>query len=105
LRASLDLRGRPFDPSGPPPRFYSDSLWGFLLEELPGGRTRLVNSGYAKARPRIPARIADFLFWEPAHWVMQTRQWADLEQRLAGPAPHPHLHAQPPAPIPVSSER
>ena len=35
LRASVDLRMRPFDPRGPRPQFYSDSLWAFLLEELP----------------------------------------------------------------------
>jgi hypothetical protein len=42
LRASYDLRGRPFDPTGARPRFDTDSLWGFQLEELAGGRTRLV---------------------------------------------------------------
>ena len=35
LRMSLDLRGRPFDPRGPRPRRFTDSLWAFLLEELP----------------------------------------------------------------------
>ena len=39
--------GRPFDTTGPRPRFYIDALWGFQLKELPGGRTRLVVSGYA----------------------------------------------------------
>ena len=46
LRMSVDLRGRPFDPKQTRPRFYSDSLWAFLLEPLPGDRTRLVVSGY-----------------------------------------------------------
>jgi proline iminopeptidase len=86
LRAPLDRRGRPFDTSGPPPRSYTDSVWCFLLEGLPGERTRLVVSGYATARPRLPQAIADFLFWEPAHWIMQTRQFASLK-RLAEPAP------------------
>lgn len=36
LRAPLRLDGRPFDPAGPRPRFYSDSSWGFALSELPG---------------------------------------------------------------------
>jgi hypothetical protein len=51
LWMSLDLRG-PFDPAGARPRFYTDSTWGFMLEELPGGRTRLVVSGYWSLRPR-----------------------------------------------------
>jgi proline iminopeptidase len=82
LRASINLRGgRPFDTAGPRPRAYVDALWGFQLQELPGGRTRLVVSGYASARPRFLQRIADLLFWEPAHWVMQTRQFANLKLR------------------------
>jgi hypothetical protein len=82
LRAPINLRsGRPFDTTAPRPRFYVDALWGFQLKELPGGRTRLVVSGYASARPRLLQVIADLLFWEPAHWIMQTRQFANLKRR------------------------
>jgi proline iminopeptidase len=81
LRARLDLRGRPFDASGPRPRCYVDSLWGFLLNELPGERTRLVVGGYAASHPRPLTWIGDVLFWEPAHWIMQTRQFANLKRR------------------------
>jgi hypothetical protein len=82
LRAALDLRGHPFDPSGPRPRAFSDSLWAFQLNELPGSRTRLVVSGYACSRPRALTVIADILFWEPAHWIMQKRQFANLKRRV-----------------------
>ena len=82
LRATLDLRGRPFDPRGPRPAgAYSDSTWCFLLHELGGKRTRLLVSGWADSRPALPARIMDALFWEPAHWLMQTRQFAGLKRR------------------------
>jgi hypothetical protein len=84
LRASFNLRGRPFDPAGLRPRFFSDSLWGFLLEELPEGRTRLLISGYASARPRLVQTIGNLLFWEPAHWIMQRRQFANLKRRAEG---------------------
>jgi hypothetical protein len=83
LRASADLRLRPFDPRGPRPRFFTDSLWGFLLEEAPGGRTRLIVSGYWATRPRWFKAVMSPLFLEPSHWIMQTRQFANL-QRLAG---------------------
>jgi proline iminopeptidase len=80
LRASINLRGgRPFDTADH--GAYVDALWRFQLKELPGGRTRLVVSGYASARPRFLQGIADLLFWEPAHWVMQTRQLANLKLR------------------------
>jgi hypothetical protein len=81
LRASLDLRGRPFDTAGPRPHFYTDSVWSFLLEELPDRRTRLVVSGYGAARPRLAVAIGNLLFWEPAHLIMQTRQFANLRRR------------------------
>jgi proline iminopeptidase len=82
LRAPLDLRGRPFDTAGPLPRYYSDSVWCFLLEPLPGERTRLVVSGYKRSRPKPLIAAGDLLFWEPAHLIMQVRQFANLK-RLA----------------------
>ena len=92
LRASYDLSGRQFDPIGPRPRFYTDSLWGFSLKELPGDRTRLIVSGYWALRPRWLQPIASLLFLEPAHWIMQMRQFANLKRyaerdwrRAAGP--------------------
>jgi hypothetical protein len=92
LRAPIDLHGgRPFDTARPRPRFYSDALWCFLLEELEGGRTRLVVSGYAAGRPWPLQAVADFLVWEPAHWIMQRRQFANLKRRAERPpdAVHP----------------
>jgi hypothetical protein len=81
LRASLDLCGHPFDPNGSRPRYYTDSIWCFLLQKLPGKRTRLVVSGYAAARPKSLQAILNFVFWEPAHWIMQTRQFTNLQRR------------------------
>jgi proline iminopeptidase len=82
LRASFDLRGRPFDPHGPRPRSYSDSVWCFSLEELAGERTRLIVGSYASIRPRLAQGIGQFFFWEPAHWIMQSRQFANLKRRV-----------------------
>jgi proline iminopeptidase len=90
LRASIDLlRRHPFDTAGSRPRFYLDSLWGFQLKALPKGRRRLVVSGYSCARPWILQAIAELLFWDPAHWVMQTRQFANLKRRAEHQAPNP----------------
>ena len=41
LHGLSDLRGRPIDPQQPRPTAYTEGLWGFLLPELPGGRSRL----------------------------------------------------------------
>lgn len=56
-------------PNCPRPRYYTDSVWCFLLQELPGERTRLMVSGYTAARPKVLQAILDFVFWEPAHWI------------------------------------
>lgn len=81
LRMSLDLRGRPFDPAGQRPRYFTDSLWGFELKDAAGGRTRLVVSGYWSFRPKGLQRILSILLLEPSHWVMQTRQFSNLQRR------------------------
>ncbi|MEQ4517789.1 hypothetical protein ABLI39_00245 [Pseudarthrobacter sp. B907] len=82
LRMSLDLRGRPFDPAGARPRHFTDSLWGFELKETADGRTRLVVSGYWSFRPKWLQPLLSIVVLEPSHWVMQTRQFANLK-RLA----------------------
>jgi len=88
LRASFDLRhGRWFDPTGTPPPFFTDSLWGFLLEPLPDGNTRLVVSGYWALRPRWLQPIMSVLFLEPEHWIMQMRQFRNLKRLTEGSAP------------------
>jgi hypothetical protein len=81
VRMSLDLRGRPFDPTGVAPRCYTDSIWGFRLLRLAAGRTRLVVSGYWALRPKWLQPIMSVLVLEPSHWIMQTRQFANLKRR------------------------
>lgn len=78
LRMSVDLRGRPFDPARTRPRYYTDSLWGFELRESAGERTRLVVSGYWSLQPQWLQPILSITMLEPAHWVMQTRQFSNL---------------------------
>ena len=86
LRAPLALpAGRNFDPDGELPRAFSDSTWGFHLAPVPGG-TRLVVTGVARARPRRLVGAVNRLVWDPAHWVMQTRQFAGLRRRAESSA-------------------
>jgi hypothetical protein len=86
LRMSVDLHGRPFDPNGPRPRYYTDSLWGFALEQLAGGRTRLVVSGYWAFEPRWLQPALTYFVFEPTHVIMQLRQFQKLKRRVEAPA-------------------
>jgi hypothetical protein len=67
--------------AAPRPRSFTDSLWSFQLKELPGERTRLIVTVHAAARRRYCAAVLGFLFWEPAHFIMQSRQFTNLERR------------------------
>lgn len=83
LRASFDLqKGRWYDPAEPQPPFSTLSTWGFWLKEAPGNRTRLIVSGYWSMRPQWLQPIMSVLFLEPSHWIMQTRQFANLKRRV-----------------------
>ncbi|WP_242344656.1 hypothetical protein [Anaeromyxobacter terrae] len=79
--------GRQYDSADPRPRAFSDftdSLWAFELEGLPGGRTRLVVTVHSAGRPRLIDSVLGYLFWEPAHFVMQLRQFGNLRRRAEG---------------------
>jgi hypothetical protein len=81
LRASIDMRtSRSFDPTGRMPRAWIDGVWTFFLERRESG-TRLIVRSQGTGRPRGLADLANWLFWEPAHWIMQTRQFANLKRR------------------------
>jgi len=82
LRSCFDLRGRQLTAGQTRPRAYNDSVWCFRLDELPAGRTRLVVSTFASARPRLPNTVLNVVLWEPAHWIMQRRHFANLRHRI-----------------------
>lgn len=92
LRMCVDLLGRRFDPRGTRPRYYSDSLWGFLLEERPGQRTRLVVSGYWAFAPACLRGVVNVAMLEPSTWIMQVRQFAGLKRRVEAAWSQSQLH-------------
>jgi len=82
LHGLSDLRGRTLDPGQPRPSAYTEGLWGFLLTELPGGRTRLVIGGYETFRPRWLGRILTFWLSPMVVWVMQGKMLAVLKRNV-----------------------
>jgi hypothetical protein len=88
LHGLSDLRGRRLDPTQPRPPAYTEGLWGFRLDELSGGRTRLVIGGYQTFRPRQLGRFFDYWLYPPVVWIMQARMLAVLKRNVelaAGP--------------------
>jgi proline iminopeptidase len=82
LYGCTNLLGRWLDPKEPRPASYMEGIWGFQLNELPGGRTRLVISGYQTYRPRwIERFVADWLVL-PTAWIMQARMLVVLKRNI-----------------------
>jgi hypothetical protein len=82
LHGFSDLRGRRLDPERPRPTAYTEGLWGFLLSELPGGRTRLVIGGYEAFRPRWLERYVTSWLFVPVVWIMQARMLVVLKRNI-----------------------
>ncbi|MFC9356436.1 hypothetical protein ACFTZB_07610 [Rhodococcus sp. NPDC057014] len=82
LRGLSDLRGHSLEPEQPRPSAYTEGLWGFLLKELPGGRTRLVIGGYQVLRPRWLGRFVFYWLFPPVVWIMQARMLAVLKRNV-----------------------
>ncbi|MGZ4669284.1 MAG: hypothetical protein ACXVX3_12230 [Blastococcus sp.] len=89
LHGLSDLRGRPLDPQQPRPAAYTEGLWGFLLKELPGGRTRLVIGGYEVFRAGWPVRHLYSWFGPPVVWIMQARLLAVVKRNAERTADAP----------------
>ena len=66
------------------PRFWTDSTWGFHLRPTGDRGTRLVVQGRGAGHPRPLVALVNRLTWEPAHWIMQLRQFAGLRRRAEG---------------------
>jgi proline iminopeptidase len=77
-----DLLGRWLDPKEPRPSSYMEAIWGFHLRELPGGRTRLVVSGYQTFRPRWMERFYAEWLMLPVSWIMTARMLVVLKRNI-----------------------
>jgi|SRR5215469_3194982 proline iminopeptidase len=96
LYGCTDLRGQWLDPTGRRPASYMEAIWGFLLNELPGGSTRLVVSGYQVFRPKWIERFATDWLLLPVSWIMSARMLAVLKRNIER-STHAQLH---PATVP-----
>ncbi len=87
LRTIIDLlSGRSVDPNARLPRAYADGVWSFNLRPADGGQTRLVARSRGKTRPALLTRPFGLAVGDPAHFIMQTRQFHGLRTRVSSPA-------------------
>ncbi|HUO48961.1 MAG TPA: hypothetical protein VMU09_09020 [Acidimicrobiales bacterium] len=103
LYGLTNLQGRWLDAAQPRPSGYMEGLWGFLLTGLPGGRTRLVVSGYQAMRPRWIGRFQYYWVFPPMVWVMEARMLAVLKRNIdrANKAPAQPVTRSESAAVPV----
>ncbi|MFY9781227.1 MAG: hypothetical protein WAJ85_12060 [Candidatus Baltobacteraceae bacterium] len=71
--------------------------WAFILDPLDEGRTRLVMRTRAGEWDSNARRLLDFAFWEPAHFVMETRMMRTIKA-LAERSKSREAPAAPPSP-------
>jgi hypothetical protein len=57
-----------------------DTTWAFALKPSFGGRTRLVARLRGAAFPGLGTRMANYLFWEPAHFVMERKMLLTIKE-------------------------
>lgn len=65
-----------------------EGVWSFILEPMTENTTRLVMLSLGAEAPLPSRRLADVLFWEPAHFVMERRMMLTIK-RLAEHTPAP----------------
>jgi hypothetical protein len=82
--------GRWLDPDEKRPKSYMEALWGFWLNKLPDGRTRLVIGGYQTFRPRWVERFVASWVLPAVTWPMEARMTAVLKRNIER-----SLHATP----------
>jgi hypothetical protein len=56
-----------------------EGVWSFALDPITEHQTRLVMLSLAAAAPSPSRRLADVVFWEPAHFVMERRMMLTIK--------------------------
>ncbi len=86
LKADLSLPGGgPITPGVNPPRWWIRATWAFVLHRTEDGQTRLVVRLRSIGNPAWAVHLANSLAGEPAHALMQLRQFEGLRRRLTRP--------------------
>ncbi len=61
-----------------------DTTWTFALVPKPGGATRLIARLRSVAYPSFATRIVNYVFWEPAHFIMERKMLLTIKHLAEG---------------------
>lgn len=64
-------------PPGESPRW----TWAFVVHPMNDGTTRFVGRMRSHGKRTVRGRMADYLFWEPAHFVMERKMLLGVKNR------------------------
>lgn len=88
LRAMVLLSEAPTEAGRELPPPIADALspatrasWAFILREQDASTTRLVARIRGHRKPTAGAAVGQYLFWEPAHFLMERRMLKGIQQR------------------------
>lgn len=59
-----------------------EAVWSFILEPIQGGRTRLIARSLTGCGLGLQKKVAHYLFWEPAHFVMERGMLLGVKGRV-----------------------
>jgi hypothetical protein len=71
--------------------------WAFILDPIDERRTRLVMRTRAGEFDSTVRRLLDFAFWEPAHFIMETRMMRTIKRLAENTEAAPQLTSDTPA--------
>jgi hypothetical protein len=69
-------------PPSPSPRW----TWAFVLHPMNDGMTRFVVRMRTRGKRTLRGKVADYLFWEPAHFVMERKMLLGVKRRAESSA-------------------
>ncbi|WP_458206924.1 hypothetical protein [Haladaptatus sp. NG-SE-30] len=55
--------------------------WAFVLRPMDEEMTRFIARMRSEGKPTLAGKLADYLFWEPAHFVMERKMLLGVKER------------------------
>ena len=108
ISGPLDKKGLPAPPGSGDTG--AGTAWAFVLRDAGDGRTRLIGRLRGRWPDGVPGWLANYLFWEPAHFVMERRMLKTIKRLAEAAVPvAPHCPEpaapEPPTPAPAGLTR